>query len=328
MKTPDRTAFTLLELLAAAAITVLLVGLVLMVATRALDLWHRGQGEFGVLAGAGGALDLLERDLHAATRGSGDTTWLRVALAKEERDLANRGWLLDGIRRKPGGVPSFQPLPVGDSIGNPMLADARFGLAGAWLKLVATTAESGSEAALPRIVAWQIARRPLTGAVSAGNPAPRRYLLFRSALTAADTLALGADVTAPALASRSESPAGTRAASTMMNPAAADVVAANVIDFGLWLYAADRDGGLRRIFPIDGGDREFSAGALDEVAPVAADVLVRVLTEEGARRVELIESGHLIRPGEYATDAAWWWAIADEHSRVLVRRIQLKGGPR
>lgn len=326
MKSRTVAGFTLLELLAAAAITVLLVGLVLAVTTGALELWRKGQADFVVLSDAGIALDLLERDLQCATSTTVDATWLAITLVKDGQDLRNRGWLRDGVRYKPGGEGSFRPLPGSGSADGSALGEARFGLAGAWLRVITATAESGSEPALPRAVAWQIARRPLTGVVSPANPAPRRYLLFRSALAAGETFAHGGDLAAPAFTSSSEAPSGTRAPSTMMNPAVADAVIANVVDFGVWLYARGADGALRRTFPTTDDGGEFRTNPATAAPPAVADVFVRVLTEEGARQIELIETGRLVRPREHSSDEAWWWSVADTHSRVFTRRIELKGG--
>ena len=58
-----------------------------------------------------------------------------------------------------------------------------------------------------------------------------------------------------------------------------------------------------------------------------ADVMVRILTEEGARIIGGMErgSGTLLRPTAYATDGEWWWAVVEANSRVVVRRIEIKG---
>ncbi|MDI1319067.1 MAG: hypothetical protein PSW75_02595, partial [bacterium] len=62
--------------------------------------------------------------------------------------------------------------------------------------------------------------------------------------------------------------------------------------------------------------------------PEVADVLVRVLTEEGARLLEAMEksNGAITRPLAYASDAEWWWGVVEANSRVFVRRVEIKGG--
>ena len=55
--------------------------------------------------------------------------------------------------------------------------------------------------------------------------------------------------------------------------------------------------------------------------------MLRVLTDDGAKLIDAIESGDgvVVRPSG-STDAEWWWSVAEANSRVYVRRIQLKGG--
>ena len=61
--------------------------------------------------------------------------------------------------------------------------------------------------------------------------------------------------------------------------------------------------------------------------PEVADVMVRILTEEGAAMLDNLEHGRLAaKPQQYLTNADWWWGIVQEHSKVYVRRIEIKGG--
>lgn len=322
-----RGAFTLLELLVAAAITLLLAVLVLSVAQGALRLWHRVQGTGAAATTAMVALDRLEADLQSAWLGPADGPVVAVTLATDPGALALHGWFERGERQKPGGAASLRPWPEPDEQGLRRLADARFGVGGAWLRLVTNTAESAAEPARPRVVAWQVLRRPVTGRLESGNPAPVRYTLFRSAVGAANSWGSGLDVTAPAYASASGTPGVPRAPATVMNPAAADALAAPVIDLGVWLYRRAADGTLRRIFPQGAMDTAHVADpARPESLPDVADVMVRVLSEEGARQLAALEAGRLERPAQFASDAEWWWAVAAAHSFVHVRRVELRGG--
>jgi hypothetical protein len=60
-----------------------------------------------------------------------------------------------------------------------------------------------------------------------------------------------------------------------------------------------------------------------------ADVMLRVLTDEGAQLVEAIESGNgaLVRPPAIS-ESQWWWSVVTAHSQVYARRIDLKAGAR
>ncbi len=326
----DRShAFTLLELLVAVTITLVLAGLMLAVVTGTLNLWARTQDEFATSAQARLALDLVERDLHAAVFRQDGGTWLAVDVSNAPAALANHGWLLSAAT-KPATSESQRLLPDPPAGGAPRIADARSGLSGAWLRFVTTNVESGGS--LPVVVAYQIARRPVSGAITTASPAEVRYELFRSAVSADKTFTGGNDVTAPGYASASPTPAATRASATVTNPSNADVLAVNVVDFGVWLYVRDATNGLRRIFPADNSDTAHAAhdtgSAPDGTRfPEVADVMVRLLTERGATLLAEIESGagRVTRPPAYASDAEWWWAVVEANSRVYVRRVEVKG---
>jgi hypothetical protein len=161
-----------------------------------------------------------------------------------------------------------------------------------------------------------------------------RYTLFRSAVAADNTMASGNNVTAAAYASASASSGTARAPSTLTNPnTTGDTLATNVVDFGIWLYVRDSSGALRRIYPADNSD--LAHPATDAVFlgdpsrfPEVADVMMRVLSDEGARLLDSMErgSGVVARPANYANDAEWWWAVVETNSRVFTRRIEIKGG--
>lgn len=315
-------AFTLLELLVAATITLVLAGLMLSVTTGTLNLWRRTQGELTSAAQAKLALDLIERDLQAGLfRKDGINTWLAVEVTNSGSSLGSHGWLLSASM-KPATDDSLRLMPPGAGSQAPSIRDTRFGLSGAWLRFMAATAESGSEVALPRAIAYQIARRPVSGPVAATNPADIRYSLFRSALGNVATFNNGYDVTA-----------GTYG-SNLTNPGNSDVLATNVVDFSVWLYVRDNaTGALRRIFPADTADLNHTARDNGSAAdanryPDAADIMLRLLTDEGARLIDGMERADslLVRPAAYQTDAEWWWAVVEANSRVYVRRVQIKGG--
>jgi hypothetical protein len=57
------------------------------------------------------------------------------------------------------------------------------------------------------------------------------------------------------------------------------------------------------------------------------DVMLRVLTDEGAAQIANVEKNQtpaLVVPIKYNGNAqAWWWGVATENSRVFTRRIVL-----
>lgn len=304
--------FTLLELLLAAAITVLLAALMLSVTTAALHTWHRTQDASGMAMQAKLALDLLERDLQSAIQQnekSGET-WLAAEISNEPAGLASHGWLV-APRMKPATAESIRLVPF-SSDGLSRIGEARFGLSGVWLRLIAATTETTSEAGVPHAIAYQIARRPISGPIATGNPAAVRYTLFRTYLGGATSFASGNDLRAPAY-------------SDLANPStSSDPLAANVVDFGVWLYVRESNGALRRVFPTDNGDLTYTAA---DANAAVADVMIRILTGEGVRLLDAMEksNGALARPEVFPDDAAWWWGIVERHSRVFARRIELRG---
>lgn len=334
MKTTSTSAgFTLIELLTAAAITLVLAGVMLAVTTQVLATWRKAQDTSTTRVQAKLALDMMQRDLSSAIhrREGAGVNWLAVDVIASASTLANHGWQTSTTMKPSGGESS---LLVPDTLdgADPLVSDARFGLSGAWLRCIVTNAESGGS--MPIAVSYQIARRPLSGTdVSTKNLAEVRYTLFRSAVSTENTFNVGYDVKATGYGSSSPSSTTMRAAYTLTNPhTAGDALVTNAVDFGVWFYRRDRTtGALVRQFPIDRSDLDYAVSDTPTVTdanryPDVADVMVRVLTEEGARLLAAMERGD----GSVAAPASltreqWWWQIVTNHSQVYTRRIQMKG---
>ena len=324
-------AFTLLELLVAVAITLVLAGLMLAVVTNTLNLWHRTQDGAATSAQAKLTLDMLERDLQAGIcRKDGlGTTWLAAEVINTPASLANHGWQTAALMR-PATAESQRLVPDTANGLPPNIANARFGLTGVWLRFIATSIDANGS--LPVAVSYQIARRPVSGSYAATNPADIRYSFFRAAVDPARTFAAGCSITGSAYDNPAPSYGSSTFPPTVTSPAGADVLATNVVDFGVWLHVRDSSGALHRIYPADNAD--LSHDATDAAAPddpnrypEVVDVMVRVLSDEGARLLEAMEksSGAVTRPPACASDAEWWWAIVEAHSRVYTRRVEVKG---
>lgn len=326
-------AFTLLELLVAVSITLFIAGLMLVVTTNVLNLWRRQQAARTQAITARQVLDQLERDLQTAINRHDPNCWLAADILDSPSALANHGWLTGPGLMKPAGGGSLRPLPPADIGDARRIEEARFGLSGLWLRFIATNVES--DASLPTAIAWQVARRPVSGNPVTSNPAPVRYSLYRSVVASDATLASGNDVTVSAYGSTSNTP--TSATSTayrqprnVTNPSHANLIASNVVDFGCWFYVRDSTGNLMRIYPAVEGDLSHHAmgqsTASDSRFPFVADAMVRVLSEEGAGLIEALETGRTLRPAEYIDDTAWWWGVVEANSAVYIRRIEIKGG--
>jgi len=351
----SRGGFTLIEVLVAAALAALLAGLAVAALAGALDQWNRTAARFATAAQARAVLEQLAADLEGAVARSDGGVWLAVSV------LPDTG--LSGQWR-PAAVPA-QAKPGNTHAGTldlaaPDLAQARFGVAGVWLRLITTKPDTGADAAsqpAPAAVGWQIVRR----GVSSNPAAEQRYLLFRAEVRRAATPA-GAPGTFEAGYNLDPAadpptayltPSGTAGdPGNLIRPPLGAAFADDVIDFGIRLYV--REGAnLRLVFPArpsrqgeapaggtptgaapPSGETEHLARAGGPAAddyyrqafPDTAEVMIRVLTEDGARLIAAYEAGRL-RPPAGVTPADYWWRLAEANSRVFTARIAIAVRP-
>jgi hypothetical protein len=72
-----------------------------------------------------------------------------------------------------------------------------------------------------------------------------------------------------------------------------------------------------------------TAGETQGGYPDYVEVMVRILTEEGARVIASYENGDVLAP-EATTQAdrdAYWWTLAEQHSVVFIDTISLPARP-
>jgi type II secretory pathway pseudopilin PulG len=343
MRTRRSQAFTLVELLVAAGITATIAGFILAVAGHMMAAWSRTTGQLGAQAQARLVLDQLALDLQSALYRDDGRVWLAAAVLDHPD---NSGLWQPASRQKPAGSPGGSL-----SLDTADLADARYGQAGCSLCFFTSSrgADDGSPAggtadmvSAPMAVSYQIIRHRV-----GRNPAgiDEKYLLYRAVVRPAragsrlGTLETGFNLDPADSTSGYACPDSTNDGTqvgdpfSMKHPDNTDnVLAENVVDFGVRLYRRAAGGGLQRLFPADGNDLEHLAREPASVPdgagcfPEAIDVMVRVLTDEGARLIAMLESspGRLgMRPAQYHNDAEWWWGLAGANSRVFTRRIVL-----
>ena len=144
---------------------------------------------------------------------------------------------------------------------------------------------------------------------------------------------------------------GYRTAETIHNPIIQNAdtisptafsIAANVVDFGIRAYVMKNNrhgtGYLKQIFPdkdsTSDSDYEFLASShpayrLDDdpdmnAFPHVVDIMVRILTSEGASALASFERGAFPTPSNFdGDDAAYWWEIVEKNSEVFTRRIRI-----
>ena len=123
-------------------------------------------------------------------------------------------------------------------------------------------------------------------------------------------------------------------------------LASNVIDFGIRAYLIEKNsagtGNLKQIFPdvnssTGGGNPPYEYTATSNINyrisgkpsrlfafPEVVDVMIRILTTEGASAISAFEEG-LIPTPEGFTAEDYWWELAEKNSEVYIRRIRIFG---
>ncbi|MSU65557.1 MAG: hypothetical protein EXS38_05530 [Opitutus sp.] len=354
----SRRAFALIELLAAAGITALLAGFIVAIVSNLSGFWNRTSGRLSTEAQARYALDQLTLDLSAAQFRDDGNVWLAADVVNSANGNSPTLWQIAASNPKPVGGISL-------ALTASKISDARFGNAGVWLRFFTTSrgsnvAASAATISAPVAVGYRIIRR-----FSAPSPTNTKtaYLLHRAEVrparvtttpiqtTGPGVLESGYSITAAAYTTTGTTTRGDPR--TVQVPGArgdlSAVIADNVIDFGVRCYVRDATTptGLRLIFPAS-DDRgtpattnnplqsklpsstpttapEFAHGAL---SPDVVEVMVRILTDEGARLIASYEQANsplTVPPGVNAQQ--YWWQLAAANSQVYTRRIVLNAKP-
>jgi type II secretory pathway pseudopilin PulG len=355
--TPRRedASFTLLELLVAVVLTALLAAVVLAVVSAVMNHWNRLAGRLGAAAQAQLALDQLAQDLEGAIFRADGNVWFAVTVLPDT-GLSGQ-WKTAAVtaQGKPGNT---HPRTL--NLGAPSLEEARFGVVGVWLRFFTTKPDTNTSAAdlsAPVAVGYQIIRQNVTSSPTS----EQRYLLFRAEVRrtrttggSPGTFEAGYNLDPAATpATPYMTPNGTAGdPGNLLRPPLGAALADNVIDFGVRLYR--REGGdLRLIFParpaacdtspvngilsnavppametqhLASGTTPAASDYYRHVFPDVAEVMVRVLTDEGARLVAAFEAGRL-QPPAGVTPADYWWTLAEAHSQVVIRRIAILARP-
>lgn len=348
----SRSAFTIVELLVATAVTAVLAGLLLMMTSGVLNAWNKTSGTLSVNNQAKLIFDMLGEDLQGAIfRQNGENIWLAVDILPEGHPQLSqeRGWTVSGsfsARIKPGGT-------ISNDRESSRLGDSRYGLSGSWLRFFTTG--SGTR---PVAVSYQLARRHVTGDPSdTSNPAEVRYMLYRSIIAPGNVIQRGYDLNpsppVPAPDSNDPPVGYWQAGNPLINPPRGQIIATNVIDFGVRLYVRDDVGQLMLYFPsanytaptemrnqsgnnhrgylADGGPKRviangpsFQSGTTFGPFPDTVDIFVRILTGEGARLIQNLEAGRIPDEGNFDKT---WWQIAEANSHVFTQRIHINAKP-
>jgi Tfp pilus assembly protein PilW len=331
-------AFTLIELLAASGVTVLLVGFIVVVVSNVSGFWARSSGRLSAEAQARYALDQITLDLQSALYRDDGATWFAASVPTTT--ATSTLWNVVGAT-----TANLKPTTAAGTTlvyNAPAIANATFGPAGSWLRFFTTkrganTAADATTFSAPVAVGWQIVRRA-SGTIASNTD--RRYFLHRAEVTPANTLGSGFNITVAAYSGTTAQTGNAGAVGTARSVRTPQdlgaIVAENVIDFGIYLYThpapAAGDTGLVRIFPVSTTDVTHLATTPPRIEapttqfPEVADVMIRVLTDEGATLIASYETGRLTPPAG-RTNAQYWWDLALAHSQVFTRRIIIRTQP-
>jgi prepilin-type N-terminal cleavage/methylation domain-containing protein len=348
--------FTLLELLVAVSVTALLAAMLLNITSQVVTSQTKASGDLETNQAAQFILDRVQEDLQCAVYRNDGNVWLAATILE---DAENSGRWENDERTKPSSV-SVRIVtddwadgpedPIAQANNQWPLTDSRFGVGGTWLRFFSQAPELDPGAENNggvRAIGYQIVRYGLTGS----ETSKPRYQLFRSDVATRETFEAGYDLHPVNGSYRSNAKGGIRAPQNIITPIFDDAsgpstdfsLAANVIDFGIRAYLIERNnegtGFLKQIFPDVNASSSGSASNHEFLAtsnatyrtnaneelyafPEVVDVMVRILTTEGASAISAYEEGLISAPDGFSPDE-YWWNIAERNSEVYVRRIRV-----
>lgn len=364
-----RRAFTVIELLIAMSITVILAGILVSLTDGVLNIWGRTTGTLTLVNQSKLILDQVATDLQGlALRSNHTGVYLAATIQRDQAGtgdaaVANASWIAAA-----GGA--MKPTAASGSLvidENTRPEDLRFGMAGVWLRFLASEVDSNTgenNAVGLRAIAYQVVRHPVTTA--AAGAADHRWLLYRtrsrvaqsgSGATDANRATIGSGLNVLAAQFTSTASGGTGIDDpgfirTPSLPGAYDFfrLGSNVIDFGVRIYDRDQNGALRQRFPYDTvagrqvwaflattNDTPVPSNPAVPPAPLAAGDIARGIPAviEVIIRVATDEGARQIQNLEQGripvpagfTADQYWWQIAGESSQVFVRRVEIATTP-
>lgn len=361
----SQNGFSLIELLAAAAITVVIAGIMLGLVINTTSAWQRASGKLQAANQARTILDYLTRDLQSAILRRDGNVWLAATIQHPQSTLSGDSGMPDAAwteRAKPSSAESLRiPLSEPEAVD---LDQYRFGQAGVWLRLFCETPDNSpdridddgdndltevllSRVTAPRAVAYQIVRRP---AGIGGRE--YRYQLMRSEvmpmhsdteIRTRTTFDVGFDLFG-VNGYNDVSVGGVAAgnAGTLRRPLPAHLIGNGVVDFGVRIWCRNDAGELVVRFPMHVENLGFAATARATNNPTAVPpnpagrISVGHMTYGFPEEIEvfvriLTSEGErqlaLIEdPPAGATPSGNWWDIVEQHSRIFTRRILLHHG--
>jgi type II secretory pathway pseudopilin PulG len=389
-----RAGFTIVELMVAAAITLVVLGFMVQITFSTLQTFDKVSGTLTSKSQAQLVFDYLRRDFSTLVWRRDGNVWLLATVQPDQTNInSGQGDAKIGdadwkpTNPKPGvktaGDPDSSLRLERPGAATPAkrlqpISDYRFGQAGVWLRFFTNQLTADTSQPAPIAVAYQIVRiKPQLQSTTR----EMRYWLFRSAVRPAPTdsttrsvLNAGFDLTdntANGYNENTSTNSGIGEPGGIREPDRKLLLANNVVDFGVRFWKRNPANGQEQlIFPADtsnhadndnlgyaittrlpadvtatGGssstipfgtnlsDVNFQTAAEAEGGyPDYAEVMIRVLTEEGALLIAEYESGDSIPPSATGTPTqtekdTYWWTLAETHSVVYTDRIPIVARP-
>ena len=300
-----KSGFTLLELIVAMGITALIGYFILSIGQDFVSVWEDVGDSVARETEARSALDAIARDFESAFFREGSEVMFAVDSLDDDSN-AGAKWE-DGAAERPSSDGSDPEVH-------------EYGWTGSWVRLFSASPSLNA-------VGYQIVRSTIKDGV--GTP---RYMLYRNVELHKNTVANAESGAGYDLSHSVYTNNGYIGGMTREN-----ILAVNVIDFGVRLYIrdlgdpSDEDApdGLRLIFPADGSSelvtsvsnlshaaRTFEGTTYGQRYPDVVEVFLRVLSDEGA---------DLISDMEEAGANADWEEVAERHSKLYRRYIVIGG---
>ncbi len=336
-----RSGFTIIELLVAIGITALLVSLMLTIVSNVLTGWNRSSGSLSSGNQARTILSQISQDLQSLVVRQDGNVWLAATVLPNSFTTNGSNW--SGTAKPVAASGSFNFPSPGATPPWPDLTTYRFGQSGMWVRFFTVRPDSnlGTDTiSAPRAVSYQIVRNKV-GTV--GNT--YTYQFYRSEarpgpITGGTNSTFNSGYNLfmaagnPSYNTSDNSVAGN--VGNILEPATSQLLANNVIDFGVRVWTADPSSNKPK-FPNSPSNTGFAVTTADGtngttalVSPVAGEpavanmtygfpvvveVMVRILTDDGAKQIANLEAGNIT--GD-------WWTIALANSQVYTRRIEIK----
>jgi len=359
-----RGGFTVIELLVAASITAVLGALLIGITSSVLGTWNRSRSVLSAGNQAKFALDQISADLEAACFRADGRVWLAATIQDDQvgsgdagADAASWTFPSSGLRkpgaRSPNGSLVLTPNSTTVEPELQRIEGFRFGMAGVWLRFFAVVPDRNSglsNLSAPRAIGYQLMRHE----IGSESDSPCAYSLFRSSANPdqcfVEGFSLFESVNNLGTASAYNVGYGVQGSpGNIRRPSSSDLLANNVVDFGIRLWIRTSGGSRSVMFPrgssLSGWETlGFAARSgtpsatapnsvppepagrvpgFDEMGygfPDEAEVFLRILDDDAVPTLQAIERGDVAVEGD-------WWQWVESHSRVFTRTVQFLGRP-